>query len=54
MAIVVRTPVVASNNGAGGTTTTVTFPSGHVADDVLVFALTVRGGSGVTYTTPSG
>ena len=54
MAIALRGTPVGSNNAGGATTTVVTFPTGHVSGDILVFALTVRGGSGVTYTTPTG
>src|SRR5947209_8222374 len=43
-----------SNNGGGGTTIVMTVPTGVVDNDVMVMAITVRGGTGTTITTPGG
>jgi len=43
---------VASNNGGGGTTITVTLPTTRAVNDVLVMGVTVRGGTGTTITLP--
>ena len=43
---------VGSNNGGGGTTITCFLPSLRLVDQILVMALTVRGGTGTTITLP--
>lgn len=43
-----------SNNGVGGTTITMTLPSGVANNDVLIMHITVVGGTGTTITTPTG
>ena len=43
-----------SNNGAGGSSITVTLPTGHTTGDVLLMAVHAVGGTGTTITDPSG
>jgi hypothetical protein len=42
----------ASNNGAGGTTLTMSVPTGTTDGDVMVMAITARGGSGTAISIP--
>ena len=53
MAIALRASV-GSNNGGGGTSITMTVPTGVVDGDVLVMVIHPRGGTGCTITTPTG
>jgi len=53
LSISLRGTPTAGNNAGGGTTLTVAFPTGLVANDVLVLSVTVVGGSGITITPPT-
>lgn len=43
-----------ANNGGGSTSLTIAGPGGLVANDVMIAAVSVRGGSGTTITAPAG
>lgn len=53
MAVVAYRSAAGNNNATGGTTIVATKPTGAADDDVLICAITARGGTGTTITPPS-